>query len=211
METETQPPEETIESPKNDTSSGISPIMVIFLITALFGFVVAIAMLLADESNNDGVEVNTSVNTSPRVDREAPSFTTQTLEGQEVALEDYQGRIVFLNFWRTDCGPCIYELPAFQEFTQAQGEDGALILALNQGESADQINEFLDDIGITELTVLLDEDAQFDDLYNVGGLPTTFVIDETGVIRYFKLGAMSEAEMNGYIDLLTTGETEAQG
>lgn len=197
-----------IEKPKNDAPRGVSPIMVIFLILSLLGFVAAMAMLLADDNEADD---NVEFTTGTARNSEAPAFTTQTLDGETVALADFQGRIVFLNFWRTDCGPCIYELPAFQSFTQAQTEDGPLILALNQGESPEQISEFLDNLGITDLTVLLNEDANFQDLYNVVGFPTTFVIDQTGIVRYFKLGAMSEDEMNGYIDLLTNGETEAQG
>ena len=107
-------------------------------------------------------------------------FTLTSLDGKTVSLSDYQGRVVFLNFWATWCVPCEKELPEFQQFQAQQPPDGAVILAVNVQESADQVTSFLTDHDISGLTVLLDSDSSVANSYGIYNLPVTFVIDQNG-------------------------------
>ena len=138
---------------------------------------------------------------SPMID-----FTLPSLDGQTVHLSDYQGRIVFLNFWATWCVPCQKELPAFQAFQQEQsGADSPVILAVNMLETADKVQPFLDGLGVSGLHVLLDTDGKVSDSYGIFNLPVTFVIDQKGIVRYPKYGPMTVADLSSYVQAVQTG------
>lgn len=193
--------DQTPTPPTPPAPAGISPALVLFLITGLVGLLTAVFMLLAE-----GPAAGQPDQAAPRSrairDWQAPVFEVQTLAGDSVSLADFRGRTVFLNFWRTDCIPCVRELPAFQAFSAQQGDDGAIVLALNQGESPEQITTFLNEIGIDGILVLLDPTAGIRLDYDVGGYPTTFVIDADGMVRYRKLGEMTVDEMDLYLETL---------
>ncbi|MGQ9907391.1 MAG: TlpA family protein disulfide reductase [Candidatus Flexifilum sp.] len=138
-------------------------------------------------------------------------FTLPTLQGDEVSLSDYAGRIVFLNFWATWCEPCKRELPTFIEFTRTHtAPDDPIILAVNLEESADQVREFAasNAIAIDELTVLIDEQGTAADRYGVFNIPVTFVIDQTGVVRYPSYGELTLDEIQAYLDALARSTPE---
>jgi peroxiredoxin len=132
-------------------------------------------------------------------------FELPALEGGDtVQLSQYAGRPVFLNFWATWCEPCKRELPAFEQFTAEQGEDGAVVLAVNTGEDEATVRAFLEQQGITGLQVLLDPDANVAEQYGVFQIPVTFVIDSAGNVRYPHYGEMTAADLAGYLDALET-------
>jgi len=134
---------------------------------------------------------------SPMID-----FTLNSLDGKTVHLSDYAGRIVFLNFWATWCTPCQRELPAFQQFLSQQPAGGATVLSVDVAETSDQINAFLTKFSISGLNVLIDSDAAVSDSYGIFNMPTTFVIDGKGIIRYPKYGAMTVDDLNSYVAAL---------
>ncbi len=185
--------ERMIEPP----TSRISPLVAIFLLTSILGLIVAVVILMNEDSDTTGTPG------SPVLSGwEAADFELETLNGAIVRLSDYKGRPVFLNIWRTDCPPCVREMPALQQFAQEQGPDGAVVLAVNQGEQADDIREFLDEIGVNTLLILLDRDLILDQTYRVVGLPTTYIISPEGKVEYTKLGELTIEEMYTYVDEL---------
>lgn len=182
---------------------GPSPILVIFFITGMMGVLGAAVMLLAEGQANSANQPPPTQPLLMRNNYEAPDFELTSLTGDTVSLSDFEGRAVFVNMWATWCVPCVAELPAFKQFVSEQGEDGAVLLAVNQGETPEQIEEFLESIdidGVNDFTVLLDENLEFGDLYPYGGLPTTFIIGPEGTVRYTKLGAMEIEDMNLYLE-----------
>jgi len=134
---------------------------------------------------------------SPMID-----FTLNSLDGKTVHLSDYAGRIVFLNFWATWCTLCQRELPVFEQFLSQQPANGATVLSVDVAETSDQINAFLNKFSISGLNVLMDNDAAVSDSYGIFNMPTTFVIDGKGIIRYPKYGAMTVDDLNGYVAAL---------
>jgi peroxiredoxin len=135
-------------------------------------------------------------------------FDLPALDGSgTVSLSDYAGRPVFLNFWATWCEPCKRELPAFEQFTAEQGDEGAVVLAVNTGEDDATVRAFLEAEGITGLNVLLDPEAAVAEQYGVFQIPVTFVIDAAGHVRYPHYGEMTAADLAGYLDALASAAT----
>ena len=68
----------------------------------------------------------------------APDFQAETLEGKKVSLSDYQGKVLILDFWATWCGPCLAELPYFQELANLYKDDPSVaFLTISQDQSKD--------------------------------------------------------------------------
>lgn len=107
----------------------ISVPLLIFLLMPLTAITIAILMLVLEPAQGStGAAANIGAQMQ-RLPYQAQDFEVQTLDGETVRLSDYRGRVVFLNFWATWCGPCIEELPLMQEFAAQQGDEGAVVLA----------------------------------------------------------------------------------
>ncbi|MCU0481621.1 MAG: TlpA family protein disulfide reductase [Anaerolineae bacterium] len=189
-------------------NSTVSPILVIFGITGIVGMVIALILLITstqppDDTLNQTVDYPTPELPRPLNEWRAEDFTLQNLDGESVSLSDFAGRIVFLNVWHTACEPCVREMPAFEQFMREQGEDGVMILAINQlGQTEAEIRPFLANIGISNLTILLDPDFTIMDKFPYNFFPTTYVIDQQGMVRFFKIGEVDIHQMRQWVEQL---------
>lgn len=127
---------------------------------------------------------------------QAPDFELPNLSGTPVRLADYQGQVVALNFWATWCGPCVREMPMFQEFQDRY--PNFVMLGIDEEESPEKVRDFLQQMSLT-YTILLDEKAELARDLRVSFLPTTFFIDEKGEIRFRHYGIMSEEQLTHYL------------
>ncbi len=82
----------------------------------------------------------------------------------------------------------------------AAGREDAVILAVNNGENIEDVRNFAELYNLNTLPILLDEDFTVTDGFGVMNLPVTYVIDETGVVRNFKLGEVTLEDIETYID-----------
>ncbi len=182
-----------------------SPALVLFLIFPLLGIIAALGMALAN-SNSGVVTPPTPLPVAPQqlslIDKPAPNFELEGLDGQRYRLSSYRGRVVFVNFWATWCEPCRRELPAFEQFAAAQGADGAIILAVNVGETPEQIAAFFEQHDVEAVSVLLDDTLDVYGAYGIERLPTTFVLDPAGTVRYKHLGEITITDLEAYVDRL---------
>lgn len=140
----------------------------------------------------------------PRVGYLAPDFTLQTIDGQTVQLSSLRGRSVVINYWVTWCVPCMTELPALDSIFQDYQDQGMMILSVN-GIEQDELTKVSETVNSMALTypVLLDEGDLLKQKYWIGGfVPTTFFIDDQGIIREILLGSASEAGFREKIDKL---------
>jgi peroxiredoxin len=129
----------------------------------------------------------------------AYNFTLSDLDGNQAALDQFTGRPVIVNYWATWCGPCRIEMPHLQNTFEARQEDGLVILALDQDETAQEVIGFFDEFGLT-FTPLLDEGKATSENYGVGRiLPTTFFINAEGEITAIHRGPMTQSQIDGYL------------
>lgn len=152
------------------------------------------------------------------IDKPSVDFDLEDLNGNSIKLSDYKGQIVFLNFWATWCPPCRAEMPDMESIHQQYKDKGVALLGVNstgaelqwRGKNSEkakeQVKEFIDKEGYT-FTIPLDiDDKVYEDyskLYPINGIPTTFMIDREGIIRYVRPGAFQgEEQLEAFIALL---------
>jgi cytochrome c biogenesis protein CcmG, thiol:disulfide interchange protein DsbE len=129
----------------------------------------------------------------------ANDFALENLDAEQVRLSDLRGKVVVVNFWATWCIPCVEEMPSFQEF-QTQ-YPGFVMLGIDQKEGLEQVRTFLEGKGI-DYPILLDYNAKVAGSYKVFMLPTTFFIDQEGMIRFRHYGIMTPDQMAYYLRTL---------
>ena len=118
----------------------------------------------------------------------APNFELQNLDGQSISLSSLKGKPVLVNFWATWCGPCVSEMPYLQEIHEDWSDSGLMVLAINWGESASEVEQFLQAHNLS-LPVLLDTKNVVAPKYGIRYIPTTFFIDKDGIVRNKVIGA----------------------
>jgi thiol-disulfide isomerase/thioredoxin len=131
----------------------------------------------------------------------APTVPLTTLAGQSLALDQFRGRVVFLNFWATWCVPCRQEMPALERLHQAYRDRGLVILTVNFKESESQVRAFVQELGL-DMAVALDRDGAASRRFRVHGLPVSLLIDPEGYILWKAIGAREwdTPEMRTYLD-----------
>jgi cytochrome c biogenesis protein CcmG/thiol:disulfide interchange protein DsbE len=132
-----------------------------------------------------------------QANRPAPDFALAGMNGTTVKLSDYRGKIVLVNFWYTGCAPCREETPALQAAYKKLADRGLQIVGVNvranerkgpDGEA--DIRGFMTAYGVT-YPIALDTDSKVDRDYQVYVLPTSFLIDQEGKIRYLLFSSMT--------------------
>lgn len=132
----------------------------------------------------------------------APEFTLLDLNGAEVQLSDYRGKVLLLNLWAIRCPPCRQEIPMFIEVYEDLKDQGFVILAVNIEESKEKVSDFVSVEGVT-FPVLLDSSQEVARRYLVRFIPTSVVIDRDGVVRQIIVGMMQESQLRAELkDLL---------
>jgi peroxiredoxin len=152
----------------------------------------------------DGTRVQTGVipteDAAPRVGRPAPNFVLADYDGNAIRLDDYRGKTVLLNFWATWCTTCAVEKPEMQQIALDYGDD-VVVLAVNQGEGRGRAKSWSDSRDLDAITFVLDTNREVSRAYRLpGGLPHSFLIDEDGIVRHVRHGAMFYREMATVID-----------
>jgi len=119
----------------------------------------------------------------PYSEADDPGFSLPDLKGKPHSLADYQGKVVLVNFWASWCPPCIYEMPELTRLKQQLADKPFDILAINVGEKKYKVRKFTRLINF-QLTVLLDTHNDTFKGWGVKTLPTSFLIDGEGQVRY---------------------------
>lgn len=118
----------------------------------------------------------------------APAFDLAGEDGRHYRLDELRGKVVVLNFWATWCPPCRKEMPSMERARALTEGESIVILGINVGEDADTIFEFTGRYPVG-FPLLMDRDARVIKQYPVTGLPTTYVIDPRGQVRYRAVGS----------------------
>jgi len=123
---------------------------------------------------------------------DAPPFTLVDIHGDKVRLSDFRGKVVVLHFWAEWCASCTADLRYFQTAHEKWGEQGVVVLGLAYASgSRENVARFVGTLGVTFPTMICDEQTR--QLYDVASLPTNFVLDRQGRIRYVSRRLMDAA------------------
>jgi thiol-disulfide isomerase/thioredoxin len=117
----------------------------------------------------------------------AIDFSLRDLSGRETTLSSFAGKVVFLNFWATWCGPCRAEIPSMVQLYAELVDEGFTIVAVNSQELENQVSAFVEEAGMS-FPVLLDSSGKVGSAYGVRAIPTTYIIDPQGAIRARMVG-----------------------
>ncbi len=137
----------------------------------------------------------------------AIGFTLPDMNGKQVSLKDYRGKVVFLNFWATWCKPCEDEMPSMQQLHQALKGQPFEILAVSIDSDTEPVKKFISAYGLT-FTVLHDRNGKMKERYKTTGVPETFIIDQNGVVAEKVMGPRNWAlssSITSVVELLKYG------
>lgn len=134
----------------------------------------------------------------------APELTLTDIRGDLHSLAEYRGQVVLVNLWATWCPPCKEEMPALQTFYRKHREDGFVIIAINDGESKEDVLQFVKDYELTFPVWLDPTYIATDHAFNTQNLPTSFVIDRSGTIQLTWIGGISSRMLDKYVTPLIT-------
>lgn len=120
-----------------------------------------------------------------------PDFTLADLQGKQHRLSSLKGKVVMVNFWATYCTPCIKEMPSMQRLADKFKGQPFQILAIDMAEQRSDIDAFFKRFKINvNFPILLDTEGEVVEAWMVSAVPTTFIIDQQGTIRYALFGAI---------------------
>lgn len=122
----------------------------------------------------------------------APDFALSQVQGEELRLSSYRGKVVLLDFWATWCDPCREEIPHFVELQKRYGDEGLQIIGISMDDSPDPVGPFYQKFHMNYPVVM--GNAKTGELYGgVLGLPIAFLIGRDGRIYAKHIGATDAA------------------
>ena len=130
----------------------------------------------------------------------APDFNLKDQYRVVHSLENYKGKVIFLNFWATWCPPCKKEMPDVESIYKEYGENkkDVVILGVNS-EKENEVKKFLKDKGYTFPTVI-DENSEVMRKYFIQAFPTSFVIDKEGNVYGYVMGGLTKEQIKQVIE-----------
>lgn len=179
--------------------SGISGREILFgVLGVLAGLLVLSGVWFATGRTSAATELPQITELNPY---DAPGFTLKNLDGQPVSLSDFKGKVVLLNFWGTWCDPCKEETPALQTAYQQLQDEGLVIVGVDLFNGERNLNRTIDDVrrfvtlyGVS-YPILLDDSGEVGGAYAIAPIPTSYIIDQQGKVRYVKVGQLNTSEV----------------
>lgn len=128
-------------------------------------------------------------------------ISTQNLKNLPIKLSDFQGKVIFLNFWATWCVPCKKEMPDMKRLEKKINDPRFVIVTVNMQEPPEKIQKFYEDLKFSFIT-MLDPDGKIFERYRVNQLPITYIISKQGFVVARAAGPRNWASQNS-IDYFT--------
>lgn len=145
-------------------------------------FVVAIALILISVKREE------TPRTKAVVGLNAPEFSLSDPSGKTYTLSELKGSVVFINFWATWCPPCIEEMPSIQNlYNGFKDYKGFRMVTILYKDDYNKAMAYLKQNNYT-LPVLIDRDGKSAKAYGVTGVPETYIVDKSGVLREKVIG-----------------------
>lgn len=121
------------------------------------------------------------------VDGVAPDFALEAVDGQLVQLVDYQGQPALLHFWATWCPMCEIEQGGISKITK----NWPVITVAYQSGQKEEVQRYIEREGLENWTVIVDDQGALAQQYGVQGVPTNYILDQNGHIRFREVGLSS--------------------
>lgn len=123
----------------------------------------------------------------------APKYTISTFDKQKISSDQLKGQVVIVNLWATWCGPCKRELPELDAYYRKHAKDGLRIFAAT---TEDSVPDYLLKPLSAMLAFPLTHKIYGTTFETLEGVPTSYVIDRSGVVRYAKAAAFDQATLD---------------
>jgi peroxiredoxin len=134
----------------------------------------------------------------------APELTLTDIQGVSHSLADYRGQVVLVNLWATWCPPCKEEMPALQSFYNKHKDQGFMVVAINDGDPTNDVLQFVKDYKLTFPVWLDPTYIATEQAFKSLNLPTSFVIDRSGVVQLQWVGGISRKMLDKHVIPLIT-------
>jgi peroxiredoxin len=137
----------------------------------------------------------------------APSFRLEDAAGKKVQLSDYHGKVVLLDFWATECGGCVREMPGFMDLARTYQNKGLATVGVsvdilyenlkNSQEAWSRVKPFINTHKVNYQILMGDDDAAKQ--YDIQALPLTYIVDKRGRIAATYLGVVDRENLEANI------------
>ena len=126
------------------------------------------------------------------VGKPAPDFKARTFDGRDISLADFKGHVLVINLWATWCKPCREELPLLSAYHRARKDNGLDVIALATEDSvpADKLKPLA---ALASFPFVRRMRGAYEIM---SGVPTNYVIDRNGIVRYARAGGFTLAGLN---------------
>lgn len=185
-------------------------IFAILIIAVVVGFTLKNRSAENKEVKNSNISENveTQKNQETETKVEVPNIVLKDQYGKEHNLENYKGKVVFINFWATWCGYCVEEMPYLEKLAKAYPND-VVVLGIagpksnsapnNPDVSKEEIIKFLEERKVT-YPVLFDETGEVFDEYGIQFFPTSYIVGADGYLASYIPGAVTESDLRKAVE-----------
>jgi len=134
--------------------------------------------------------------------QKAPDFSLPTLKGERLSLSSLRGKVVVIDFWAQWCEPCKKELPQLDKLAKEFAGKDVVVLAVNLDESKDNAQRLAQQLGLS-MPVLLDPQKSVAATYDLPKMPTSFLVDKKGIVRFVHEGFEGAGDVERFRKELT--------
>jgi cytochrome c biogenesis protein CcmG/thiol:disulfide interchange protein DsbE len=152
------------------------------------GVTLAAGMRSASGGSGSGAGPVTQVRSGP-----APPLAGRTLTGARFDLAGLRGTVVLVNVWASWCDPCRTELPALAAAQRRWSADGLTVVGIDFRDNAESAEGLLSELGVGDIPSVADQQGANAVAWGVRGVPETFLVDRSGVVRVWAQGAVDSA------------------
>jgi len=128
----------------------------------------------------------------------APELVINDINGNTVALSDHHGEVILVNNWATWCPPCAAEMPTLQSYYQDHAREGFVLIAIEAGDPLPDVVQFVADHQLT-FPILLDPLNLALRAFQNDALPSSYVIDQEGIVRLAWTGPINLENLETYV------------
>ena len=146
----------------------------------------------APAASADGAQASASCMADPKPANF--NFTMKDVDGNQVSLESYKGKVVLLNFWATWCGPCKAEIPGFVRIQEKYRDKGLVIVGYSVDDTAEKAKAYAAEYKMNYPILLGEGREDVQDAYGpIWGIPASFLISKDGKVCRKHMGIAPEA------------------